>query len=68
MGALREHSTIAEYAQLRSQIFNEYFENRKYLLECYLHSIEGIFQKDAVRADEFLGAFLGKYLELISEE
>ena len=68
MGVLRTHSNIAEYATLRNSIFNEYFENRKYLLECYLVSIARIFEKDAVKAHEFLGGFLAKYLELISEE
>ena len=68
MGTLRNNTHIAEYAQLRSAIFNEYFENRKYLLECYLHSIASILEKDAVKASEFLGAFLAKYLQLISEE
>ena len=68
MGTLRSQAHIAEYATLRTNIFNEYFENRKYLLESYLHSIARIFEKDAVKASEFLGAFLGKYLELISEE
>ena len=53
---------------MRSSIFAEYFENRKYLLESYLHSLARIFEKDAVRASEFLGAFIGKYLELISLE
>lgn len=37
-------------------------------MESYLHSIARIFDKDAVKANEFLGAFLAKYLELISEE
>lgn len=68
MGTLRSQAHIAEYATLRTNIFNEYFENRKYLLESYLHSIARIFEKDAVKASEFLGAFLCKYLELISEE
>ena len=68
MSALRSQSHIAEYAQLRSSIYAEYFENRKYLLESYLISLSRIFENDAVRASEFLGAFLGKYLELISLE
>lgn len=37
-------------------------------MESYLHSIARIFDKDAVKANEFLGAFLAKYLEVISEE
>ena len=68
MDTLRSQSHIAEYAKLRNDIFAEYFENRKYLLESYLHSLARIFEKDAVKASEFLGAFLAKYLELISEE
>ena len=53
---------------MRTAIFYEYFENRKYLLECYLHALARIFEKDAVKAHEFLGAFLAKYLELASLE
>ena len=68
MNALRSNSHIAEYAQLRTAIYYEYFENRKYLLECYLHAIARIFENDAVKASEFIGAFLAKYLELISLE
>ena len=68
MATLRKHQNIAEYAQLRTNIFNEYFESRKYLLECYLHAIARIFEKDAVKSHEFMGAFLAKYLELISDE
>ena len=68
LGALRKESHIAEYASLRTNIFYEYFESRKYLLESYLHAVARIFEKDAVRANEFLGAFLAKYLELISQE
>ena len=65
---LRSHQSIAEYAQLRTAIFNEYFESRKYLLESYLHAIGRIFERDAIKASEFIGAFLAKYLELISSE
>ena len=59
---------IAEYATLRNALFYEYFENRMYLLEQYLHALGRIFEADGVAAGEFLGAFLAKYLRLISDE
>ena len=39
-----------------------------YLLEQYLHAITRIFETDGVSASEFLGAFLAKFLRLISDE
>ena len=33
-----------------------------------MHALARIFEKDAVKAHEFLGAFLAKYLELASLE
>ena len=39
-----------------------------YLLEQYLHALTRIFEADGVKASEFLGALLAKYLRLISDE
>ena len=68
MALLSRECHIAEYASLRNQLFYEYFENRMYLLEQYLHAITRIFESDGVTASEFLGVFLAKFLRLISDE
>ena len=68
MALLCKECHIAEYATLRNALFYEYFENRMYLLEQYLHALGRIFENDGVAAGEFLGAFLAKYLRLISDE
>ena len=68
MSLLCRECHIAEYASLRNALFNEYFENRMYLLETYLHALGRTFEADGVTASEFLGAFLAKYLRLISDE
>ena len=68
MALLCKECHIAEYAALRNALFYEYFESRMYLLEQYLHALARIFENDGVRAGEFLGAFLAKYLRLISDE
>ena len=68
MTLLSRECHIADYASLRNQIFSEYFENRMYLLEQYLHAITCIFEADGVTASEFLGVFSAKFLKLISDE
>ena len=68
MALLCRECHIAEYATLRNALFYEYFENRMYLMEQYLHALTRIFEADGVQANDFLGAFLAKYLRLISDE
>jgi hypothetical protein len=42
---LDKFSHISEYASLKSQLFEEYFDNRKYLLEVYLDAIASAYDK-----------------------
>lgn len=66
---LSNHKHIAEYSLVRNQIFEEYFiEHRKYLLEIYLDVIAKIYETDAVKAHEFITAFIGKYLAVVRRE
>ena len=57
-------SYISEYASLKSQLFEEYFDNRKYLLEVYLDAVANAYDKQ-VKSHEFAAAFIGKYLDII---
>lgn len=60
-------SHISEYANLRTQFFYEYFDNRKYLLEVYLDAVSNAYEKQ-VKSNEFSAAFIGKYLDILEEE
>lgn len=61
---LHKKCNILEYSQLRNNIYAEYFDNRKYLLEQYLDGISYTYNAK-VRVHEFLAAFLAKYNDII---
>jgi len=42
-GFLDKFSHISEYASLKHQIYEEYFDNRKYLLEVYLDAVANAY-------------------------
>jgi len=52
---------------VRNQIYAEYFDTRKYFLEIYLDAISNMYAKQ-VGVNEFLAAFIGKYIDLIRKE
>lgn len=57
-----------DFAKVRSQFFNEYFGNRKYLIEVYLDAVASAYREHAVDTDEFAAAFLGKFIEVLRQE
>jgi hypothetical protein len=64
-----EFGHITEYAEVRSQIFEEYFmDHRMYLLELYLNAITKIFELDEIPAYEFVDKFMTKYLAMMTRE
>lgn len=64
---LHHKCNVFEYSQQRNQIYAEYFDNRKYLLEQYLDGISFTYNAK-VRVHEFLAAFLAKFNDIVQME
>lgn len=67
MTCLNGYKGIQEYSSLRTAIYSEYFDNRKYLLEQYLDGISFTYNAQ-VRCHEFLAAFIAKYCDIALQE
>ena len=64
---LQKNSHILEYSLIRNQIYTEYFDTRKYFLDIYLDAISNAYVAQ-VGMNEFLAAFIGKYIDIIAKE
>jgi hypothetical protein len=64
---LHDRCNVLEYSHQRNQIYAEYFDNRKYLLEQYLDGISFTYNAK-VRVHEFLAAFLAKFNDIMQME
>jgi hypothetical protein len=67
LACLQKNSHILEYSLIRNQIYSEYFDTRKYFLDTYLDAISNAYVAQ-VGVNEFLAAFIGKYIDIIAKE
>jgi hypothetical protein len=63
-----KHKGLGDYFEFTSKIYDEYFDNRAYLLDQYLNVLGNILEGNNYVLDEYVKVYLENYTGLIKDE
>ena len=63
-----KHKGMGDYYEFVSKIYDEYFDNRAYLIEQYLDALSRILETTNYTLHEYVTIFLSRYLSLMKNE